>query len=483
MNLLRILRGGPGEGKKLLKNTSWLFIGEIVGRLIRFWIVVYAARVLGASEYGLFSYALTVAAFASILADIGISALLTRETSKDPSLRQRYFNALFVVKIGLIAAVGGALYLLLPAFAGVDGIHPLVVLIIAMFAFDSIREFGFGIQRGMEQMEREAITKIVMNVLITGFGFLALFYQPTAYSLSVGYVAGAGLGCFLTVFLLRDFFLRIKEGVSWQLIVPLLKLALPIGLLQLLGAIMINTDMLMLGWWEAPEALGYYGAAQKIILLLYVAPALIAGAAFPLFARLAGAAQQQFREVFEKTICASELLALPLAVGGIVLSSRLMSLLFGPEYLPGSLTLALLMGTLVIVFPSTLFSNALFAYNKQRLFTGFVAIGVGSNILFNWLFIPEYGIAGAALATILAQIIANVFIWRAMAKTNPFRVLAKLQKITLASFVMGFACFALAQTQLHTLLIVVLGAALYIGLLVLLREPILKEIRGITARS
>jgi O-antigen/teichoic acid export membrane protein len=145
MNLFSILKGGEGHGKSLLKNTSWLFIGEIVGRLIRFWIVVYAARVLGASEYGLFSYALTVAAFATILSDIGISALLTRETSCQPELRQKYFNALLLVKSALILVVGAAIYALLPIFAGVEGINPMVPLIIAMFAFDSVREFGFGV--------------------------------------------------------------------------------------------------------------------------------------------------------------------------------------------------------------------------------------------------------------------------------------------------------------------------------------------------
>lgn len=482
MNFLSVLRGGPGNGKALLKNTSWLFIGEIVGRLIRFWIVVYAARVMGASEYGVFSYALTIAAFATILADIGISALLTRETSKDPESSGKYFNALFATKLILIAIVGVSIYLILPILSGVSGLNPLIPLILAMFAFDSLREFGFGVLRGMEKMEKEAVTKILMNLLITGFGFWALYVEQTAYSLSLGYVLGAGIGCLLTFLLLKDFFLRIKEGLDISLVWPLIKMAWPIGILQLLGAIMVNTDMLMLGWWRSPEELGYYGAAQKIILLLYVAPSLVASAAFPLFSRLALQAKEQFREVFEKTVCASQLLAFPLAVGGIILAKDLMILLFGQEYASGSVTLALLLSTLIIVFPSTLFSNALFAYNKQKLFTKFVLLGVGLNFAFNYLLIPRFGIEGAAAATIISQLLANLFIWREMYITNSFMILPKLKRILVAGVIMGIFCSILTQFDIPVLLNVAIGIAVYLAALIALKEPIFKEIRKIIIR-
>ncbi len=473
-----LLFGNKTVGQTLVKNTTWLFIGEILGRLIRFWIVVYAARVLGAAEYGVFSYALTIAAFATIFADIGISALLTRETSKAPELRQRYFNAMLLVKFMLIAVVAVGIFVITPLITNITGAIALIPLIIAMFSFDSLREFGFGMHRSLEKMELEAITKIVMNAFITGLGFLALYYSKTAHSLSFGYALGAFAGCVMTAWLLRRFIVRLREGIDLKLIWPMIKLAWPLGILQLLGAIMINTDMVMLGWWQSPEQLGYYGAAQKIILLLYVAPNLLASAIFPLFSRLANTANDSFRVLFEKSVAASELIAMPLAAGGIALAPQLIQLLFGAAYLPGSTTLALLMGTLIIVFPSTIFSNALFAYNKQKMFMGFVGLGVISNVILDALLIPRYGIAGSAVATIISQILANVFVWRAMQQTNRFNVIKRLRRIIPASILTGLLAYGLAYAGLAVLPCIATAAAFYFLLLYALKEPLIRELKS-----
>ncbi len=476
-NLKRLFFSNSSTSQTIAKNTAWLFIGEIVGRLIRFWIVVYAARVLGAAEYGIFSYVLTLAAFATIFADIGLSALLTRETSKAPELRQSYFNSMLTAKAGLILVVGLGIYLITPLITNLTGAMALLPLVILMFIFDSLREFGFGMQRGLERMELEAITKIIMNALITGLGFAALWYQQSAGSLVTGYVLGAGIGCLITAWLLRRFIARLKDGVNLKLIWPIFKMAWPLGVLQLLGAIMINTDMLILGWFRSPVELGYYGAAQKIILLLYVAPNLLASAVFPVFSRLARVNNERFRLLFEKVVACSEILAIPLAVGSIVLAPQIIRLLFGAEYLPGTATLALLMTTLVIVFPSTIFSNALFAFNQQKKFMLYVAIGVVSNIILDIIFIPRWGIEGSAWATIISQVLTNIFIWRAMYKTNPYNILKRILRPLTAAILMGALIYGLAVLGLPLLLIIALGAASYLALLYLLREPLLAEAR------
>ena len=43
-------------GQTVAKNTFWLFSGQLISRLLRAAIVIYAARVLGASSWGAFSY-------------------------------------------------------------------------------------------------------------------------------------------------------------------------------------------------------------------------------------------------------------------------------------------------------------------------------------------------------------------------------------------------------------------------------------------
>jgi len=46
-------------------------------------LVIYAARILGPAERGVFSYATNLVAILAVLTNFGISAIFTRETAKN----------------------------------------------------------------------------------------------------------------------------------------------------------------------------------------------------------------------------------------------------------------------------------------------------------------------------------------------------------------------------------------------------------------
>jgi len=477
--LRSLLLHNSSTRQTVVKNTFWLFTGELSGRLIRFFIVVYAARVLGPAQYGVFSYALTLAAFLTIFSDIGISALLTRETAKDPGLRQRYFSTSFVLKLILIAVCAVLALVVVPLISNVSGITELMVFVIAIFAFDSLREFGFGMNRALERMEREALVKIVLNGSIAVLGFIFLAAAPTAYAISFGYTIGTFIGLVLMAIFLFPYGKQIFSFCEVKLLLPIFKAAWPIGLLSVLGAVMINTDMVMLGWWSSETELGYYSTAQKIILLLYVIPALISSSLFPTFSRLAKTDNARFKTVLERGLTAAFALALPITLGGLAVAQSLITLFFGDEYSAAGTSFAILLSTVIIVFPSTLLSNALFAYNEQRQFLAFAATGAGANALFNLLLIPTYGIEGAAVATLLAQLIANVLIWVKMHKTNSFAVVPHLKVLLPASVAMAAVSFGLMSLGVPVLITIAISALVYVALLVVFKEPLLKELRQI----
>ncbi|PIR87956.1 MAG: hypothetical protein COU10_01800 [Candidatus Harrisonbacteria bacterium CG10_big_fil_rev_8_21_14_0_10_45_28] len=463
----------------VFKNTSWLFIGELIGRVIRFSIVIYGARVLGAATYGVFSYALTIAAFLTIFSDLGLSPVLTRETAKNPALRQKYFSSAFALKRVLLLMNVLVLLFILPFLTRVPDANALFIFVLFIFVFDSTREFGFGMSRSLETMEKEALAKIIMNLAVAGLGFWFLSISASAAALAWAYALGTGIGLLVTVILLWKYFRRIFSEVDWGLIWPLFKMALPIGILGVLGAITINTDMIMLGWWRSASEIGYYAGAQKIILLLYVLPTLLASAAFPVFSRLANVNNTRFRKVFEQVMTMSVLLALPIFVGGVILAPALVNFLFGAEYMPGVMTLQILFFTILIMFSSAVIPNALFAYNRQKLFLAFAGVGAFGNVLLNWLLIPRFGIEGSAVATVITQLLSNGLVWWWMKRTNNFSILKYLVRPVVATIVMGGACYWLSLAGVHLLLIVLAGMAIYFAILAILKEPLIREVRNI----
>ena len=122
------------------------------------------------------------------------------------------------------------------------------------------------------------------------------------------------------------------------------------------------------------------------------------------------------------------------------------------------------------------FSNAVLAYNKQKDMLGYLALGAIANIAFNVLLIPRFGIVGSAIATLIAQLIYVSLTWRLVKKINNFLTFPYLKKILTAAIVMAGVSFALKVLGVNVILNISLAALVYLGILFLLREELLKEV-------
>jgi O-antigen/teichoic acid export membrane protein len=170
------------------------------------------------------------------------------------------------------------------------------------------------------------------------------------------------------------------------------------------------------------------------------------------------------------------LIAIPLIVGGLILGSDLMLMLFGPEYISGTATFKVLLFTLIVVYAGGFIANAVLAFDSQKSFWLYLSLGLVSNIVLDFILIPILGIFGSALATVAAQILANAVIWRKLKSIQEFEVLRHLPKMLLAGAGMGLVVLALDLTALPVLAIVAMGAAAYILFLYLFKEPLLKYV-------
>ncbi|MFH1787845.1 MAG: oligosaccharide flippase family protein, partial [Candidatus Altiarchaeota archaeon] len=68
--------------KRIARNTGFLLASEIVRKVIFFVLVVYATRVLGKVGWGRFSFALAYTYLFTVVIDIGLSVIATREVAR-----------------------------------------------------------------------------------------------------------------------------------------------------------------------------------------------------------------------------------------------------------------------------------------------------------------------------------------------------------------------------------------------------------------
>ena len=479
MSVFNLLFQNQTFKQTVFKNTFWLFIGQVLGRVLRATLIIYAARVLGAAQWGVFSYAIGVVAFLTIFTDLGINALLTKNTSRlqsseEEKVRRQIISTSFFIKLIFIGVSLLILFIFAPWFSKIKEALPLFPIMALVLIFDNLREFGFSITRALEKMEVEAFFFILTNILIVLFGFIFLGVNNTPLYLAYGYALGTGIGMAATYIFLRKYFYHLWDNFSKELIKPILTSAWPFAMIGIMGGLMINTDIILLGWFRNAEELGFYAAAQKPVQALYVLPTLLATSLFPALARLAHQENKKAAEIIENAGRFLLLLAIPIVIVGIFLGADIIKLVFGGNYLPATLSWQILIATLLIIFPSMIVGNAIFAYDQQKLFIGVLFIGALSNIILDLSLIPRWGGPGSAVATLIAQFLCNLFLWLKLKKINPLIKNPDLKILSTASALMVISLLTMKFLDINFIVNAVISGLIYLGLLYALQEPLVR---------
>lgn len=465
----------------LVKNTVWLSVSNIVGRLVRALIIIYAARILGTESWGVFAYAISLIATITVLTDFGINGIVTREASRrSGELHEtNYLATAFWIKLAFTAL--GAIFVLVagPYLTNLPAVRMILPLAALVLVFDTLRDFGFSLTRALQKMEWEAMLFIGTNVAIVIFGFLLLWISPTVEAYTFSYALGAAVGAGATFYLLRHHLVRFLRGFSGHLILPLIKSAWPFALAGVLGGLMIDTDVIIIGWLRSATDVGLYAAAQRIILMLYIIPGIIASSTFPLLARLAHKDNEKARRVFEFALTTVLFVALPIVIGGIFLGTPLIELLFGSEYLGAAAAFKILALTIPMNFAAIVLSNFIFAYDRQTILTRYAAVGATLNIVLDLLFIPVWGIAGSALATLFVQIVGITYLVVSAKRILQFSVIRHMKNALIGTCAVALTTWIGFLFSLPVLWSIVFATLVYGGVLVLRKEPLLRDVSNV----
>ena len=477
-NLRQFLFKNTADTQTVSKNTVWLFISNFGGRFLKAFVIIAAARILDPAGWGVVSYIVSLAGFFTFFVDPGVNVMLMREGSKkDEAGRVRLLSTTFYIKIALIAfavifVLGvGPLFSILP---GAVILLPIAALIIVG---DTLREFFSSFIRAKEKMEWEAGIFLLTNFFIVFLGFAALIFSPSAWSFGWAYAIGTTIGALAALWVLRDYVGRLFTHFSSELVMPILRSAWPFAITGALGVFLTNADILILSWMRSATEVGIYSAAIRIIQVLYLFPVIIQYSTLPLLARLAGKDNRRFREILERAIVIIFAVSIPLAFGGLILSGEIMKFAFGSAYAAGGMSLMLLMISMIVDYPGGVISLAIFAYDKQKTLITASVIGAVANVGFDLILIPRFGMTGSAWATLIAQILNNVYLWYVMKRINYFSVLSRLKKMIVAGILMTAVSALLLFLHVHVVLNIIVSVAIYCLLLKLFGDPLIRDLK------
>jgi O-antigen/teichoic acid export membrane protein len=464
------------------KNTVWLSISNFGGRLIKAIIVIYGARVLGAAGYGVFSYAVTLAGLFAIFIDLGINSILIRDGAKtSPDERQRLFSTTLLMKVILMAAVIIFIVTVAPYFSTLPGARVLLPFVALMTVFDGMREFLSSLFRAEEKMQWDAAAFLASNIAVVFFGFIFLRIAATPFSFTGAYALGTAVGAFVAVLFLRNRFKKVFSGVSLKRMGIILKSAWPFAIISALGVLLTSSDILIISWMKSASDVGIYSAGIRIIQLLYIIPTIIQLSTLPILSRLTKGDPGKFRLAFEKIFSLVFLVSLPISLGGAILGAQIMGLVFGNAYVVGGMALSILMLGISIDYAGGVISNSVFVRDHQKSLITCTAIAGVANILFDLLLIPRWGMAGSAMATLIALILSNSYLWYVAKKLSNFSFLPYIKRICGAGIIMAATTALLYAAGINVIANVLISGAVYILALLLLKEPLLREVKEVVA--
>ena len=455
--------------KRARRNIFYKILSEST-RVLPALLFIYIARKMGDEDFGKLSFAYSFAGICFIVTDFGLSTILIRNVSRQKELTREYVGNILALKIVLsficITVIG--LFVLFTDYS--TDIITLLVIFGGVMFFKALIDFYCAIFNAYERMDIEACLKGTNHILLflsgivvlsTGFGLVGL-----ANVFLVVYLISSIIGFYLVCVCIKK--IRICFDMKfWKYI---LRESLPLALTVVFTVIYFKIDVVMLSIIRGDNSeIGWYSAAMRLIELMGVVPALIVSALFPIVSGLHKESIDSLRKVYQTSFRYLIMIALPVAVGTLLLSGHLIYTIYGDEYVKTVPALKILSLALIFIFVNYILMNILVAVNRQMTNAIMAGTCVFVNIALNVCLIPRYGYLGAGTATVITEIVLFIlglyYVAKYICKTN---IVAVASKPFISVAIMG-TFIVLTTARLNLAFVIILSALTYFTCLLLFR--------------
>jgi O-antigen/teichoic acid export membrane protein len=440
--------------QRLLSNTVFAFASNVIIRASNSLLFILIGRSLGASPAGMFNLGITYFTVVFALSAFGLHELMVREVAGRREESGRYLVHYLLIRL----VMAGASYLLLLLF--LDRVLPyqeatkVVIRILVLAVFP---EAIFGLVQALfeahERLWPPAVVATVNSIAKVGIGWylLASGESVTTIVWVIPASSSASLLLFLPFLrpLLRQSMVRFSFRFDRRFAMLQLRQTPAFILIHLFSLLDYQTDAFVISLLLTETDVGWYGAAQTIMLALWMIPTAVRGALYPLMARYRTESIEKLALLYQKSSQYLAVLVFPLAAGTWLVAPQLIDLIFGEAFAPAIPALRWSIWAVVFGLLNVPSARLLLVYQRQRAAALLTAFSMVVNIISNLLLVPLFGIAGAAMArTIASAIFFIVIYFYANAYLLHLNLLSVVVRPMLASAVMTLLIWPLQGLDL-----------------------------------
>lgn len=391
--------------RSILKQTTWLILSQVLTKIIGFFYTIFLARILGVSDFGLFTVAIAYFSIISSISDFGFNRFLIREIATDKLKAPELLWNICMLRLTLTSVIFAifsiTLYILDPDKVRVS----LILLSVLAILPQSIALTFDGIFTALQKLQFSAISIFVSSLLTATAGFYlvgkgfgpmgavnALIFGEVIYVVVLGY------------FLYKNKMLSLSK-ISTKILKQTLIGSLPYGLLGVLGLLYFRIDAIILSYLRGSFETGLYGVAYKALEAVIFIPGSFSAALFPEFVKLQSNVSEM-KKVYFKSLRFMTILGIVIGLGYLFILPLFIST-FLPQFLQAIPAIRILAFSIPFIFMSAPGVQVMLSTDKYlKPVIGFSILTVIFNIILNLIFIPQFGFLATSWVTVASDVLS-----------------------------------------------------------------------------
>jgi len=456
------------SGKSLAKNFFIQTTGKFTSICIGLVTIALITRALGVEHFGEYTTAITFLQFFGVIVDFGLSLMLVIMIS-EPNTHEKKLVGNF---LGLRLVSGLVLFSLAPimvlAFPWSHTIKQAVL--VGSFAYFLMggATMLIGIFQKYESIWRSSVAELINRLVLLLTILVCVYFQLGVIAMMVGSVIANAIW-FVCILLFARPFVRVVPLFDVDVWKKILVRSWPIAISILFNLMYLKGDVLLLAYFKTQTDVGMYGAAYRVLDVLTVLPTMFMGLLLPsLVHAWKNGDHITFKQRLSRTFDLFMLAVIPLMVGTQVVGVPLIQFIAGDGYEQGGEVLKILMLAMFGVFIGTLFGHLVVALDKQKTMIWGYGITAIITLAGYTLFIPAYGIWGAAWMTVFSELLVAIITAVLVYNASKAHVhLSVFFKSCLASAVMYTTL--LSVPSWHVLVQILFAVGIYLVCMLLLK--------------
>ena len=431
--------------QKFTKDIGLLGLMQIVITISGLITLPIITKLLGAESYGIWIQLMVTLGLISTFANVELPYALVRflPGEKDKGKIQDGIWSVLVVIFGILFLIS----ILLISFSGIIskflGCNQIFILLLApIIIFDCLNFLLTNILRAFQEIKKYCYISIAFNIIeailiissvFLGYGLLGAVISMLIIRIIFFIIMGAFVISMVGVKMPK--FLKIKEYLVFCL--PLVPIDMSYWVIQ-------SSDKYFIGFLMGALFVGYYAPAYTLgcCISFFIVPL-----GFLLPATLAKHHDENEIEKVKTYLRHSLkyflIIAIPAVFGLSVLSKPLLTTFTTPDIAQHSYFVVPLIALSMLLYGSCIIFTQNLLIKKKTKTSGMIWI-IGSllNVCLNFVFVPRFGILGAAITTLLAYAFITMMIWYYSFKELKFKIDWKIiLKSIFASAIMALFIF------------------------------------------